>query len=331
MATAPVPPITHVGVLTSGGDSPGMNAAIRAVVRAASFHGLSTTGILGGYDGLVRDNTRPLGPRDVSGIVQLGGTMLRSARSETFRTAEGRAQAVATMRRHGMDALVVIGGDGSFTGAHVLYKEHGIRCVGIPGTIDNDLAGTDRTLGFDTAVNTAVEAIDRLRDTASSHDRLFFVEVMGRHSGQIALTCAVAAGAEYAMVPERRQGVDELVDLLDHIAHTRSSLIVVVAEGDEEGGAFTVAEKVKQRIPGKDIRVSVLGHLLRGGSPSVADRLLAGRSGVAAVEHLLAGGHDTMVGICGDQVVFTPFATAIDGRKKLLDPELYRILGILSI
>lgn len=328
MGTAP---ITHVGVLTSGGDSPGMNAAIRAVVRTASYHGIRATGILGGFDGLVHDRTRPLGPRDVSGIVQLGGTMLRSARSDAFRTPEGREAAVATMQRHGIDALVTIGGDGTFTGAHVLYKEHGVRCMGIPGTIDNDLAGTDRTLGFDTAVNTAVQAIDRIRDTASSHDRLFFVEVMGRHSGQIALTCAVAAGAEYAMVPERSQGIDDLVTLLNNVSRTRSSLIVVVAEGDEEGGAFAVAGKVKERTTGYDIRVSVLGHLLRGGSPTVADRLLAGRTGVAAVEHLLSGGHDAMVGLCGDQVVITPFATAIDGRKKPIDPELYRVLGILSV
>ncbi len=323
--------IQHIGVLTSGGDSPGMNAAIRAVVRAASFHGVRTTGIMGGYDGLVHDRTRALGARDVSGIVQQGGTMLRSARSEAFREAEGRQQAVATMARHGMDALVVIGGDGTFTGAHVLHREHGVRCMGIPGTIDNDLAGTDRTLGFDTAVNTAVQAIDRIRDTASSHDRLFFVEVMGRHSGQIALTCAVAAGAEYAMVPERAQGIDDLVNLLGDVSKTRSSLIVVVAEGDEEGGAFAVAEKVKARTTGYDIRVSVLGHLLRGGPPTVSDRLLAGRTGVAAVEQLVAGKSDAMVGLCGDEVVVTPFAQAIDGKSKPLDPELYRILGILSV
>ena len=322
--------IGHVGVLTSGGDSPGMNAAIRAVARAASYHGIRATGILGGYDGLVNDRVKALGPRDVSGIVQLGGTMLRSARSDAFRTPQGRRQAMATMERHGMDALVVIGGDGSFTGAQVLHIEHGVRCVGIPGTIDNDLAGTDRTLGFDTAVNTAVQAIDRIRDTASSHDRLFFVEVMGRHSGQIALTCAVAAGAEYAMLPERDQGIDELVKLLNDAARTRSSLIVGVAEGDEEGGAFSVAGKVKERTTGYDIRVSVLGHLLRGGAPTVADRLLAGRTGVAAVEHLLSGGQGEMVGICGDQVVFTPFTEALNGKKPI-DPELYRVLGILSV
>lgn len=321
--------IKHIGLLTSGGDSPGMNAAVRAVVRAAVHAGMRVTGILGGYNGLVLDNVRSLGARDVSNIIQRGGTILRSARSEAFRTTEGRAQAKATMDRHGMDALVVIGGDGTFTGAAVLAEEHGVAVVGLPGTIDNDLSGTDHTIGFDTAVNTAVEAIDRIRDTASSHDRLFFVEVMGRHSGFIALACAVAAGAEYVLLPERPQGIDELTTALANAATSKSSSIVVVAEGDEEGGAFDVARKVKERHAHYDMRVSVLGHLQRGGAPTVNDRILASRLGVAAVEHLAAGTRNAMIGMVNGQVVTTPFGQAIKGGKAP-DPELYRVLGILA-
>ncbi len=321
--------LRHIGLLTSGGDSPGMNAAIRAVVRSAVHAGLQVTGIQGGYNGLVEGNVRPLGARDVSNIIQRGGTILRSARSEAFRTLEGRIQAKATMDRHGMEALVVIGGDGTFTGAAVLAEEHGVAVVGLPGTIDNDLSGTDHTIGFDTAVNTAVEAIDRIRDTASSHDRLFFVEVMGRHSGFIALACAVAAGAEYVLLPEKPQGIDELTEALANAATSKSSSIVVVAEGDEEGGAFDVARKVKARHDHFDIRVSVLGHLQRGGAPSVNDRILASRLGVAAVEHLLNGTRNAMIGMVNGEVVATPFDQAIKGTKKP-DPELYRVLGILA-
>lgn len=321
--------IGHIGLLTSGGDSPGMNAAIRAVVRTAAQAGSEVTGVLGGYNGLVGDHVRTLGPRDVSNIVQRGGTILRSARSEAFRTEDGRRQAKATMDRHGMDALVVIGGDGTFTGAEIFAREHGVPVVGLPGTIDNDLSGTDNTIGFDTAVNTAVEAIDRIRDTASSHDRLFFVEVMGRHSGFIALACAVAAGAEYVLLPEKPQGIAELTDALANAATNKSSSIVVVAEGDEEGGAFDVARKVRERYDHFDIRVSVLGHLQRGGAPTVNDRILASRLGVAAVEHLLAGTRSAMLGSVNGNITVTPFDRAIKG-SKLPDPELYRILGILA-
>lgn len=325
-----VPPvIRHIGVLTSGGDSPGMNAAIRATVRCAAVHGIRTTGILGGYNGLVSDHTRPLGPRDVSNTIQRGGTILRSARSETFRTVEGRSQAEATMRRHGMDALVAIGGDGTFTGANILFKEHGTRVIGIPGTIDNDLAGTDMTVGYDTAINTAVEAIDRIRDTASSHDRLFFVEVMGRDTGFIALACAVAGGAEFVLVPERPEHIEELIMALGKASGTKSSSIVIVAEGEQEGGAFDVARKVKERMPDADIRVSVIGHMQRGGAPSVQDRLLASRLGVAAVDGLLAGTHDAMTGVVNGQVQYTPFDQAI-GKRKALDTELFRVLSILA-
>jgi 6-phosphofructokinase 1 len=321
--------VRHIGVFTSGGDSPGMNAAIRAVVRAAHLGGLRTSGILGGYDGLINGNIKPLGPRDVSNIIQRGGTVLRSARSAQFRTVEGRAQAVATMKAHGMDSLVAIGGDGTFTGAHILFKEHGIRVIGLPGTIDNDLAGTDLTIGFDTAINTAVEAIDRIRDTASSHDRLFFVEVMGRDTGFIALACAVAAGAEFVLVPERPEHIDELVAALGQASGTKSSSIVIVAEGEEEGGAFDISKKVKQRIPDADIRVSVIGHIQRGGSPSVQDRLLASRLGVAAIDALLEGKHDVMTGVVNGEVLHTSFKEAI-GKRKELNTDLFRVLSILA-
>lgn len=319
----------HFGLLTSGGDSPGMNAAIRAVVRTASVNGARVTGFVGGYDGLVNDRTRLLGPRDVSNIIQRGGTMLRTARSAEFLTKEGRARAAEVVRHHGIDGLVVIGGDGTFAGADILFQEHGIPAVGIPGTIDNDLAGTDRSIGYDTAINTAVEAIDRIRDTASSHDRLFFVEVMGRDSGAIALDCAVAAGAEFVLVPEREERIEQLITAILGADGTKSSSIVVVAEGETEGGAFVVAQRVKERLPKKDIRVTVIGHVQRGGSPTVNDRVLASRLGVAAVGSLLREEHGGMVGLINGQVAFTPFRNAIQGQREL-DPELFRVLNILA-
>ena len=321
--------IRRIGVLTSGGDGPGMNAAIRAVVRSAAVQRVETVGVLGGYDGLIQDHVRPLGSRDVSNIIQRGGTILRSARSEAFRTPDGRWRAVDTLRRHGIDALVAIGGDGTFTGAHILHHEHGTRIIGLPGTIDNDLSGTDATIGHDTALNTAVEAIDRIRDTASSHDRLFFVEVMGRDTGHIALQCAVAAGAEYVLIPEERQTIEGLLDALSNAPGERSSQIVVVAEGDEEGGAFEIARKVKERTSAYDIRVSVLGHLQRGGPPSVNDRILASRTGVAAVEQLLSGVHDAMVGVVNGAISITPFAEAI-GRQRPVKRELLHVLKVLA-
>ena len=321
--------IRRIGVFTSGGDGPGMNAAIRAVVRSATAQGVECVGVIGGYDGLVNDRLQPLGTRDVSNIIQRGGTILRSARSEAFRTVEGRAQAAATLHRHGIDALVAIGGDGTFSGARILQQEHGTRVIGLPGTIDNDLYGTDATIGYDTALNTAVEAIDRIRDTASSHDRLFFVEVMGRNTGHIALMCAVAAGAEYVLVPEERQSIDGLMDALTSASTAKSSQIVIVAEGDEEGGAFEIARKVKARTDAYDIRVSVLGHLQRGGAPSVNDRILASRTGVAAVELLLQGVHDAMVGVVNGAITTTPFAEAI-GRQKALQRELLHVLKVVA-
>ncbi|MCO6481771.1 MAG: 6-phosphofructokinase [Flavobacteriales bacterium] len=320
----------HIGVFTSGGDAPGMNAAIRAVVRTAHYHGLAVSGIYEGFEGMVQNNVKRLGIRDVSNIIQRGGTILRSARSKAFMTEEGRARAKAHLDQWGIDALIAIGGDGTFRGASLFAKEHGMPVIGISGTIDNDLRGTDRSIGFDTATNTAMEMIDRIRDTASSHDRLFFVEVMGRTSGAIALHCGIAAGAEFVMVPEYRQGIDELIQVLQRAARSKSSVIVIVAEGDEEGGAYEVARKVKGRFAHYDTRVSVLGHVQRGGNPTVADRLLASRSGVTAVEGLLEGRSGAMVGEVNGRMAFTPFEEVVAGPPTM-DDELLRILGILSI
>lgn len=322
--------IQHIGVLTSGGDAPGMNAAIRAVVRTAHFHRIRVSGIMSGYEGMIRGEIRELGPRDVSNIIQRGGTILRSARSEAFRTVEGRVKATANLRAAGIDAIIAIGGNGTLTGAAMLQEEHGLTVMGVASTIDNDLDGTDRTIGFDTACNTAVEAIDRIRDTASSHDRLFFVEVMGRDRGFIALRCALAAGAEFVMVPERKENIEELIHVLYNASKSKTSSIVVVAEGDEEGGAFALARRVKERFAHYDIRVTVLGHVQRGGAPSVSDRELASRLGTAAVEGLLAGRNAEMAGMVNGSVTFMPLREAVIGRKAL-DEEVLRVLTILSI
>jgi len=323
-------PLHRLALLTSGGDAPGMNAAIRAVVRTAHFNGVKVTGVMDGYDGLVNGTLRELGPRDVGNIIQLGGTMLRSARSDTFRTSEGRAKAAKNLRDAGIDALVTVGGNGTQSGAKALIEEHNIRIIGIASTIDNDLFGTDRTIGFDTACNTAMQAIDRLRDTASSHNRIFFVEVMGRDAGFIAVRTALASGAEYVMVPERKESVDELVNVLESRSKHKAGSIVIVAEGDEEGGAFRIAAKVKERCPHYDIRVSVLGHLQRGGSPTVSDRVLASRLGVAAVEGLIAGEQGCIAGIVNDDMVYTPFRNAIAKRERN-DQYLVRLLPILAV
>lgn len=324
------PTMNHLAVLTSGGDAPGMNAAIRAVVRTATFHGLRVSGVMDGYDGLLNASFTTLGPRDVRNIVQRGGTMLRSARSAAFRTPEGRSTAAANLRMAGVDALICIGGGGTQAGAHQLATEQGVRVMGIASTIDNDLGGSDRTLGFDTACNTALEAIDRLRDTASSYGRIFFVEVMGRDTGFIAMHTGIAAGAEYVMVPERRENVDDLVRALQSRNTEKGSCIVVVAEGDEEGGAVKLAGRVKERCPQFDIRVSVLGHLQRGGNPSMADRLLAARLGAGAVEGLLAGRHHCVVGVVKGAITCTPHAEALAQRKDF-EPDLDRLVRMLAI
>ena len=322
--------LEHIALLTSGGDAPGMNAAIRAVVRTAHFHGMETTGILDGYDGLVKKNFMLLGPRDVRNIVQRGGTILRSARSEAFLKPEGRSKAAANMREEGIDALIIIGGGGSQSGAHTLASEQGVRVMGIASTIDNDLGGSDRTIGFDTACNTALEAIDRLRDTASSYGRIFFVEVMGRDTGFIAMHTGIAAGAEYVLVPERKENVEELTKALLDRSSDKSSSIVVVAEGDEAGGAFKLAEQVRQDCPQFDIRVSVLGHLQRGGNPTMADRLLASRLGAAAVEGLMEGKHHCVVGIVKGEITYTPHAEAVAQRKEI-EPDLFRLVQMLAV
>lgn len=322
--------IEHFGVLTSGGDASGMNAALRAVVRTAAYYKKKISGIQNGYDGLINDEIRELDKRDVSGIIQLGGTILGSARSKEFLTQEGRKKAFENLKNRGIDALIVIGGDGTFTGAKLFQEEFGLPVTGIPGTIDNDLFGTDTTLGYDTATNNAVNAIDKIRDTASSHHRLFFIEVMGRHAGFIAVRCALAGGAEEVMVPEREQSIEDLIKTLQKGVDSRSSSIVIVAEGDEQGGALDIAKKVKEHFDHYDTRVTVLGHIQRGGSPTTFDRVLACRLGVAAVEGMLEGESNVMVGRINAKIVFTPFKEAIS-RKKDIEEELLRINKILSI
>ena len=279
--------IRKIGVLTSGGDSPGMNAAIRAAVRAGFYYNLEMYGIYRGYEGLIQNDIKKLDSKNIAHVLERGGTFLKSARSEEFRTPEGRKKAYDNLKSHGIDALVVIGGDGSLTGAHLFYKEFGIPAVGLPGTIDNDLSGTDVTIGFDTACNTAIEAIDKIRDTATSHDRLFFVEVMGRDAGFIAINAGIGSAAAAILIPEKKMPIEDLVEKLKiRTKAKKSSNIVIVAEGGKSGGAAEIAEKVKKHLPYYDIKVTILGHLQRGGAPSSYDRLLASKLGVAAVEGL---------------------------------------------
>ncbi len=318
--------IKRIGVLTSGGDAPGMNAAIRAVVRAAIFNGCEAYGIYDGYEGLKR-----LESHDVSNIIQRGGTILKTARSAEFRTVEGRAKAYEQMKQNGLDALVVIGGDGTFSGARLLCQEHNVPVVGVPGTIDNDLYGTDYTIGYDTAVNTVVDAVDKIRDTASSHNRLFFIEVMGRDAGFIALRSAVATGAEAVLVPEIETDVNDLDKFLEHdYKPHKSSGIVIVAEGDKSGGAYTIADKISKKHPEYDVRVTVLGHIQRGGSPSAFDRVMASTLGVAAVDALLDDQTSIMVGIMNKDTVHVPFNKAIKNSKPL-NHNLLGLTEILSI
>jgi 6-phosphofructokinase 1 len=320
-----------IAVLTSGGDAPGMNAAIRAVVRAAVFHDLEVTGVFQGYHGLIQGDFKRLHVRSVAKILGRGGTILKSARCEEFRSVAGRRAAYDQLRKHDVDALVAIGGNGTFTGAHLLFEETGFPIVGIPGTIDNDLAGSDYTIGYDTATNTVTEAVDKIRDTADSHNRLFFVEVMGRDSGFIALRTGIATGAIAVMTPETKLTVEDLVSILAVGSESnKTSSIVIVAEGFTEGGAFEVARQVKALTSLYDTKVTVLGHIQRGGDPSCFDRVLASRLGVAAVEGLKSGQRDAMVGVVNDAIVFTPFNQAIAASKVSLDDEV-RIARILSI
>ncbi|MBP7462953.1 MAG: 6-phosphofructokinase [Bacteroidales bacterium] len=322
--------IKRIGVLTSGGDAPGMNAAIRAVVRAGIYYGLSVTGIRRGYSGLIKADFWDMNSRDVGNIIQRGGTILRTARSEEFRTKEGRQKAYENLLNAGIDALVVIGGDGTYKGAKAFTDEHNFPIIGLPGTIDNDLYGTDMTIGYDTAINTVVEAIDKIRDTASSHDRLFFVEVMGRDAGFIALRSAIGCGAEDVLVPEVVTDMDEVCEnLANSVQKTKSSGVVIVSEGDDAGGAMQIAEIVKKRMPEFDIRVSILGHLQRGGAPSAFDRYLASKLGVAAVEALLDDQRSVMVGLVNNETVLIPFNQAIKHHKDI-NRKMLEMLYILN-
>ncbi|MBQ3743562.1 MAG: 6-phosphofructokinase [Bacteroidales bacterium] len=323
--------IQSIGILTSGGDSPGMNAAIRAVTRAGIFEGWKVYGIYRGYEGLINGEIKEFTSESVSNVIQRGGTILKTARSDDFRTPEGRTKAFEMLHRHHIDALIVIGGNGSLSGAEELAREHDVTVVGLPGTIDNDLYGTDSTIGYDTALNTIVDCVDKIRDTATSHDRIFFVEVMGRDAGFLAQNSAIAAGAEAAIIPEDRTDIDQLAQFIGRgIRKSKNSSIVLVSESKKDGGAMHYAERVRKEYPEYDVRVTILGHLQRGGRPSAYDRILASRLGVAAVEALKEGQRNIMVGIKNDQVVYVPIAKAVKIDKPI-DRELINVLTVLSI
>jgi 6-phosphofructokinase 1 len=323
--------IKKIGVLTSGGDSPGMNAAIRSVVRSCAYHNIQCVGIYRGYQGLIEGDFKEMGPRSVHNIVNKGGTILKSARSKEFMTVEGRKKAHDNLVKSSVDALVLIGGDGTFTGAEIFNNEYNFPVMGIPGTIDNDIFGTSHTLGYDTALNTVVECIDKIRDTASSHNRLFFVEVMGRDAGHIALNAGIGAGAEEILIPEEDLGLERLLESLRRSkAAGKSSSIVVIAEGDKMGkNVFELKDYVEENLPEYEVRVSVLGHMQRGGAPSCFDRVLASRLGVKAVESLLEGKSNYMVGLLSDKIALTPLEQAIKGNCEI-DRELLRVSDIMS-
>lgn len=323
--------VKRIGVLTSGGDAPGMNAAIRSVVRTCAYHHVSCVGIYRGYQGMIDGDFKEMGPRSVNNIVNKGGTILKSARCHDFRNSEGRKIAYENLVAAGIDALVIIGGDGSFSGAQNFSAEYNFPVLGIPCTIDNDIYGTSHTIGYDTALNTVVDVIDKIRDTASSHNRLFFVEVMGRDAGHIALNAGIGAGAEEILIPEEDLGLDRLLESLKKSkASGKSSSIVVIAEGDKIGkNIFELKDYVEANLPEYDVRVSVLGHMQRGGSPSCFDRVLASRFGVKAVESLLEGKSNYMVGILADKITLTPLVQAIKGRT-CVDHELLRVSDIMS-
>lgn len=323
--------LNKISVMTSGGDAPGMNAAIRAVVRASYHYDIECAGIRLGYQGLIERNFTNLGPRDVKNIINRGGTILKTARSEEFKTAEGRKKAYQNFKKHDLEGLVVIGGDGSFTGAMIFGQEYEIPVIGIPGTIDNDIFGADSTIGYDTALNTAIEAIDKIRDTATSHDRLFFVEVMGRDAGFIALNSGIATGALDILIPEEDYNLDQLFTSIERgNKEGKSSSIIIVSEGEKLGGVYDLAQATRMKYPAYDIRVSILGHIQRGGNPTCADRVLASRLGVAAVEALKEGKRDMMVGTLANKIVFTPFKEAIQKRNQI-DRELIRVSDIIAV
>lgn len=323
--------IKCIGIMTSGGDAPGMNAAIRAITRAAIAGGIAVKGIYRGYKGLITEEIEDFKTQHVSNIIQRGGTILKTARCKEFRTPEGMQKAYETLRKHHIDALVVIGGNGSLRGACCLAQEYDVPIVGLPGTIDNDLYGTDTTIGYDTALNTIIECVDKIRDTASSHERLFFIEVMGRDAGFLALNGAIASGAEAAIIPEISLRKDQLSEMIETgFRKSKNSSIVLVAESEVTGGAMGIAARVKNEYPQFDVRVSILGHLQRGGSPTAQDRILATRMGVASIEALLDGQRNVMIGIQNDQIVLIPFIKAIK-NDKLIDSNLLNILKTVSM
>lgn len=325
--------ITTIGLLTSGGDAPGMNAAIRAVTRAAIFNGWKVKGIYRGYEGLIHNDITELSTESVSSTIQRGGTILKTARSKEFMTKEGRSKAYENMKANGIDALIVIGGNGSLAGAQTFAQEFDIPCIGLPGTIDNDLFGTDSTIGYDTALNTILDCVDKIRDTATSHNRIFFIEVMGRDAGFLAQNSAIAAGAEAAIIPEDKTNVDQLAAFIERgIRKSKNSSIVIVSESqkDGSGGAMYYADRVKNEYPDFDVRVSILGHLQRGGIPTAYDRILASRLGVAAIEALKDGQRNVMVGIHDNEIIYVPFNKAIK-MDKPIDKELINVLQVLSI
>ena len=323
--------IKRIAVFTSGGDAPGMNAAVRAVVRTASYHDLHVYGIRRGYEGMIEGDIRRLEKRDVGNILQRGGTVLKTARSQEFRTPEGRASAHESLMAHDIDACIAIGGDGTFTGANIFSQEYKIPFIGVPGTIDNDIYGTDYTIGFDTAVNTAMEAVDKIRDTAESHNRLFFVEVMGRHAGFIALNVGISGGAEMVLLPEKETPIEDIVARLKKSAKRKKLFsLVLIAEGNKSGRAREIAAEVKGQLDMFDIRTTVVGHLQRGGSPSGFDRVLSSRLGFHAVEGLLKGKENVAVGIVNDKIQYTPFEDAIN-KNKSLNRDLLRMAEILGL
>jgi 6-phosphofructokinase 1 len=319
-----------IAVLTSGGDAPGMNACIRAVVRTALYNNMEVVGFRHGYEGLINNENLPLLHKSVANIIQRGGTILKTSRSQRFRTEEGLQQAAANLKKNNVEGLVVIGGDGTFTGAIALSKQSNIPIVGCPGTIDNDLIGTDFTIGYDTAINTVIDAVDKIRDTAESHDRVFIVEVMGRDAGLIALRSGIGSGAEAILIPETKNDTQKLIERLKIGQRSKSSKIIIVAEGDESGGAYKVAELLKQHFPQFDMRVSILGHMQRGGSPSCMERVNASLMGYNAVQALLQGKQNVMVGIVNKQVTFTPFENAIK-HTQTLNADMLKMMEILSL
>jgi 6-phosphofructokinase 1 len=323
--------ISKIGVMTSGGDSPGMNAAIRAVVRTASYHGIEVYGIRRGYQGMIEGDIFKMTTTDVSNIIQRGGTILKTARSKAFMTPEGMDKAYAQLQEHGIEGLVLIGGDGTFKGAVKFFETHHIPAIGLPGTIDKDLAGTDFTIGFDTAVNTAVDAIDKIRDTAEAHDRLFIVEVMGRDAGYLALDSGIACGAEDILIPETVTNIEQVLQRIDLDERRKKTVhIIVVAEGDDFGGAKEVHARVQERFPKLDVRSCILGHIQRGGSPTCADRILASRLGYAAVNALCEGKSQMMAGIINGEIVYTPFAQAIK-TNTCMSKDMIDMIRVLAV